>query len=80
MDIDNPLIERFFDPNERLNKTCPKCGSKNISFLQYGLNYDDDIDELIKTKEVILVGCLISDENLICRDCEFAWSSIEIMD
>ncbi len=76
MDLNHPLIEKFFNPDERLNKTCPECGSKNISFLLYGLDYDEEIKELIDKKEVFHVGCLISNENLVCRDCEFEWSSI----
>jgi len=67
---------KYFDPNERLNKTCPNCGSDKISFLQYGLGWDDELQPLVDSREIIPLGCLLNDANLGCRDCELTWASV----
>ena len=71
----NDRNPKYYDLNERLNKTCPKCGSDKISFLFYGL-WDDDLEPLIDSREVILGGCVIGEVNLGCRDCEHGWASV----
>jgi predicted nucleic acid-binding Zn-ribbon protein len=72
------LYQQFCDPNERLNKTCPKCGSNKISFLQYGLGWDDELQPLVDSLEIIPCGCLIGENNLACRDCEYGWDSVPL--
>lgn len=69
---------KFFDPNERLGKICPKCGSDKVVFLMYGLMEDPEIDELIEKGEIVNLGCMINKENLGCKDCEHSWASTPI--
>ena len=66
---------KFFDPNERLNKICPSCGSDKIVFLQYGM-WDEEDKHLIDSGEVVLLGCVFGEHNLACRDCELTFASI----
>ena len=68
---------QFYDPNERLNKTCPKCGSDKISFLMHSIFFDEAERELVKSGEIALMGCLYHEPyNLGCRNCEHAWASV----
>jgi hypothetical protein len=72
------MNKNFFDPNERLNKTCPKCGSDKISFLQYGFGWTEEEQPLVDSREIIPLGCVIAKDNLGCRDCNYMWSSVAI--
>lgn len=71
----------FFNPDTRLGKTCPECGSKEIAFLLYGIGCNDDEEELVDRREIILRGCIFDDDapNLGCRDCEHTWQSVSPM-
>lgn len=69
---------KFFDPNEKLGKICPKCGSDKVVFLMYGLNNDSEYDELIEKGEIVNMGCMINNENLTCKECEHSWASTPI--
>jgi hypothetical protein len=66
---------KFFDPDERLNKNCPFCGSNKVVFILYGMPAEEA--ELMKSGEVILGGCIIGEHNLACRDCEHTWASVK---
>lgn len=71
---------RFFDKNERLNKTCPKCGSEKISFLLRSIFYDDEDEQLVQSGEIIQMGCMSHEPyNLGCRDCEHTWASVPMV-
>ena len=71
--IPNP---QFFDPNERLNKTCPRCGSTKVSYLLQSIFYDDEDEQFVKSGEIIQMGCMYHEPfNLGCRDCEHAWAT-----
>jgi ribosomal protein S27AE len=60
-------INYFNDPDERLGKTCPKCGSSKISFLAMELK--DEWVDLIKSGEIVYwTSCVGPPYNLICRD------------
>ena len=69
------MNQQFFDENERLNKTCPKCGSKKISFIKYGFGWDEELQHLVDSREILPGLCLVGNENLACRDCEYLWGS-----
>lgn len=71
------LFEKFCDPNERLNKTCSQCGSNQISFLFYGLSWDEELQPLFDSGEILHLGCLVGKNNLLCKNCEFSWSSLQ---
>lgn len=73
-------LKKFSDPTERLSKTCPKCGSNKIVFFQFGLGWDKKLQPLIDSGEIIPCGCVMSKENLGCRDCEYAWASVDRKD
>ena len=67
---------KFLDPNERLNKICPACGSDKIVFLQYGFGWEKELQPLIDSGDVIPLGCMFGEHNLACRDCEYTWASV----
>lgn len=69
--------ENFFNKEVRKNKECPNCGSREISFLMYGIADDDDLP-LVQSGEVILLGCILGKVNLGCRKCEHTWMSVEL--
>jgi hypothetical protein len=73
-------MEKFGDPNERSGKICPRCGSDKIAFLHYGLGWDEELQPLIDSGEIIPMGCIVGKENLACRDCEYAWGSVDVDD
>ncbi|MBK7868121.1 MAG: hypothetical protein IPJ75_14715 [Ignavibacteriales bacterium] len=73
-------LEKFSDPNERLGKTCPNCGSDKIAFFQYGLGEDEELQPLIDSGDIIPMGCIVGKENLACRECEYAWASVDQRD
>ena len=56
-----------------VKQTCPYCGSKNIAEYLYGyLDLDDEeLEKQVENKEVILGGCIITDDNssFHCNDC-----------
>ncbi len=68
---------QFFDKNERLNKTCPSCGSDKVSFLLHSIFYDEGDEQHVKSGEIIQMGCMYHESyNLVCRDCENVWASV----
>ena len=67
---------KFLDPNERLNKICPACGSDKIVFLQYGFGWDEELQPLIDSGEVIPCGYMIGKYNLVCIKCAHVWNSV----
>lgn len=72
--VPNP---QFFDKNERLNKVCPKCGNTKVSFLLHSLFFDDEDRELVRSREIIQMGCMYHDPfNLGCTECGHAWASV----
>jgi hypothetical protein len=68
---------KFSDPNERLNKVCPACGSDKIVFLQYGFGWEPELQPLIDSGDVVPLGCVFGKHNLACRDCEHTFTSVE---
>jgi hypothetical protein len=71
--VPNP---QFFDKDERLNKNCPKCGSSKVSYLLHSIFYDDGDEQLVKSGEIIQMGCMYHEPfNLGCMDCEHIWAS-----
>jgi hypothetical protein len=56
---------------------CPKCGSDKLASLLYGLPIEDDyLRELVRRKEVILMGCVVGqdDPQLQCLKCDLQFS------
>ena len=52
---------------------CPFCGSHNVSFILYGLQcYSEELERLLESREVIIGGCVIHDEDdqWFCQDCK----------
>ncbi len=61
-------------------KTCPKCGSKSIATIRWGLvSLDEILDKKYDEEKVFYGGCCIpmDDEGNIpryhCKDCEYQW-------
>ena len=80
-EIQLKYLKKFSDPNERLGKTCPKCGSDKISFLMYGIGWDEAEQPLVDSREIIPLGCISKDfNNLGCRDCNHTFMSISASD
>ena len=61
-----------------VKQTCPYCGSQNIAEYLYGYPDldDDELEKQIENKEVILGGCIITDDNpsFHCNDCGMDFS------
>lgn len=73
------INEKFFDPEERIGKVCPKCGSKNIVYLMYGLIEEGRYEKEIANGEIALMCCGIDGKNLYCKDCEYDWASTPLV-
>ena len=55
---------------------CPRCGGTETTEVLYGLVvYDSALQARIKNKEVVLGGCVVSDDSpkYICRKCRHKW-------
>lgn len=53
-------------------KKCPKCGSKNVARIMYGmLLFSDELMQKINSGKIILGGCCISnmDPKYHCNEC-----------
>jgi hypothetical protein len=53
-------------------KKCPKCGSKRIARIQWGMpNFSDELKRKLDEGTVVLGGCVVSghDPNWQCQDC-----------
>ncbi|MCY7345727.1 MAG: hypothetical protein LH614_05840 [Pyrinomonadaceae bacterium] len=51
---------------------CPKCSSKSIAQIHYGLPaFTEDLERRLEAKEIILGGCGISEDSpkYQCVDC-----------
>ena len=49
-------------------EVCPKCGSKNVLKIMYGLPCGDAF-EGAKREEYVRGGCCVMEENRRCKDC-----------
>jgi hypothetical protein len=57
---------------------CPKCGSRNIARIGYGMPRPEFFEsEEYKSGDVLVGGCVIFDEmpDLHCHACETEWAS-----
>jgi len=55
---------------------CVVCKSKKFAEILYGLqSVDDELEQAIKKKEIILGGCIITDHDpkWECNDCGNRW-------
>jgi hypothetical protein len=55
---------------------CPICKSNNSAEIIYGLqSIDDELEQAIKKKEIVLGGCLITehDSKWKCNKCGNRW-------
>lgn len=56
---------------------CPNCGKSWIAEILWGLpgDYDKYLEEQIERKEIILGGCLVTDNDpkWKCNDCNHRW-------
>lgn len=61
-----------------INKICPKCGSKNIVKIVYGLPGYELLEETDKDK-VRIDRCSIKKNSpeFLCNDCAYEWSEGE---
>lgn len=66
--------------NEELETSknyCPKCKSKSVAKIEYGLidigKISPDLQEKVRKKEVILGGCLVYPQKYHCNDCGHKW-------
>jgi predicted RNA-binding Zn-ribbon protein involved in translation (DUF1610 family) len=53
-------------------KRCPKCGSKRIARIQWGMpNFSDELKRELDQGTVVLGGCIVSDRDpsWTCPDC-----------
>jgi hypothetical protein len=57
---------------------CPKCGSKDVSMIMYGLVNDPPSKEEQKTKKIRLGRCVIGPDSTKweCDDCFFKWGTV----
>lgn len=57
--------------------SCPECKNTDISHISYGLPDDQTIREIENFKKkginFILGGCVVREENYICKKCQYAW-------
>jgi len=53
---------------------CPKCGSKKVVRIIYGLPSRETFEEA-KEGKIILGGCCVSynSPNFHCKDCKYEW-------
>ena len=62
------------EANETLQ--CPKCNRKNIALIFWGYPGDfDSIEEQVERKEIVLGGCIVTDNDpkWECNDCLHRW-------
>jgi hypothetical protein len=55
---------------------CPRCDSKEIARILWGMPaFDEDLERALDEGNVVLGGCLISeaDPNRHCLACEYEW-------
>lgn len=65
------------DSKEKL--VCPKCQSKNVARVLFGLpNYNEDLDRKLKNKEVVLGGCVldVGAPDYHCNECGEEWERL----
>ena len=57
---------------------CPKCGSKDVSMIIYGLVNQVPSKEELERKKIRLGGCTIGQDSTKweCDDCHNKWGSI----
>lgn len=59
---------------------CPKCGSKKVAAILYGLpDFSDELERKLDAGEVVLGGCIISDDDPLwrCVECQHRWGDRE---
>ena len=59
---------------------CTLCNSTSVAELIYGLyDVDDELEQAIKKKEIILGGCLIgnNDPKWCCNECGKKWGVVD---
>jgi len=59
---------------------CMQCKSANVAEIIYGLcDVDDELEQAINKKEIILGGCLIGsdDPKWCCNDCGKKWGVVD---
>ena len=62
---------------------CPKCGSRKIALILYGMpEYDEEMEQKINNQELYLGGCCISDTNPLfhCFGCGKDFGRLVTMD
>ena len=62
---------------------CPKCGSKRVAPILYGMPaYDEELERKINSEEVYLGGCIISgsDPQYHCFGCGAGGSVIQFVE
>ena len=62
------------EENESLQ--CPKCNRKNIALIFWGYPGDcDSIEEQVERKEIVLGGCIVTDNDpkWECNECLHRW-------
>ena len=71
---DKPTLEKtIFNWWHFEDVTCPKCNSKNIAKIQYGLPiWTDEFQGLLDCGKIVLGGCILAPENrrYKCNSCK----------
>jgi len=61
---------------QALNKpTCPKCKSNNVAQIFWGYANIESMEESLEKKEIVLGGCMVTDNDpeWECNDCGNRW-------
>ena len=65
---------------EKINETCPKCESRNVAMIQYGLpKMSNELRENLNNNDTIVFGgCMIGPDSPIqqCNECGFRWGRL----
>ena len=58
---------------------CPACDGKSIAIIRYGYWTSGMWEEEIYNKEVIIGGCVVSENSkrFLCNDCGYKWGSLD---
>ena len=55
---------------------CPKCGSKKVASILYGLPmFDKELERRLSTGEIVLGGCCVCEDDPIrqCLECQHSF-------
>ena len=58
---------------------CPKCNSKNIAEILWGLPNFIEIKDDLEAGKIFLGGCCVTDESSKwhCNDCKHEWGKVK---